>query len=338
LLGSDSTGAALAQLGAGFTVNSILLKYSRADESQADIMGTQILYDSGYDPRAMAQFFEKIQAENKGGNPVEFFSDHPNPDHRIERVDQEIDQLGGPPRVAKTDSKEFQEIKRYVLSRPAPPGKGSKLAFFEIFLDDLFCASLAFQCCKFGEIVTTEQRRHAVTPAVTRSDDGTICFEMSRNKPSNDLACDERLVTQHQDDRGGSGVRRNNGFDADTHGRADAGFPLLILRFPQVESAQSFPRRRRVRARHHDHGPASCLKCDGRGASKQCLAAELKQLLRRAHPRRGTCCQNDCADACQIKRSLRTSAKKCSSPYIDPDRPTIQSAHLNHGFLQSSGK
>src|SRR5882724_6068632 len=73
----------------------------------------------------MAQFFEKIQAENKGGNPVEFFSDHPNPDHRIERVDQEIDQLGGPPRVAKTDSKEFQEIKRYVLSRPAPPGKGS---------------------------------------------------------------------------------------------------------------------------------------------------------------------------------------------------------------------
>jgi hypothetical protein len=125
LLGSNSTGAALAQLGAGFTVNSILLKYSRTDESQADIMGTQILYDSGYDPRAMAQFFEKIQAESKGKNPVEFFSDHPNPDHRLERVDQEIDQLGGSPRGAKTDSREFQDIKRYVLSRPAPPGKGS---------------------------------------------------------------------------------------------------------------------------------------------------------------------------------------------------------------------
>ena len=62
LLGSNSTGAALAQLGAGFTVNSILLKYSRDAESQADLMGTQILYDSGYDPRAMGQFF----AEDRG--------------------------------------------------------------------------------------------------------------------------------------------------------------------------------------------------------------------------------------------------------------------------------
>ena len=125
LLGSNSTGAALAQLGAGFTVNSILLKYSRTDETQADIMGTQILYDSGYDPRAMAQFFEKLQALSKGKNPVEFFSDHPNPDHRLERVDQEIDNLGGSPRGAKTDSQQFQDIKRYVLSRPAPPAKGS---------------------------------------------------------------------------------------------------------------------------------------------------------------------------------------------------------------------
>jgi hypothetical protein len=117
--------AALAQLGAGFTLNSIMLKYSRSDETQADVMGTQILYDSGYDPRAMAQFFEKLQAADKGGQPVEFFSDHPNPDHRLERVDQEIEQLGGSPRGTKTDSREFQDIKRYVLSRPAPPVKGS---------------------------------------------------------------------------------------------------------------------------------------------------------------------------------------------------------------------
>jgi hypothetical protein len=71
----------------------------------------------------MAQFFEKIQAEDKGGSPPEFFSSHPNPENRTGRVDQEIDKLGGPPRGAKTDSREFQDIKRYVLSRPAPPGK-----------------------------------------------------------------------------------------------------------------------------------------------------------------------------------------------------------------------
>jgi len=124
-LGSNSTGAILAQLGAGFATNSLLLKYSRTAESQADLMGTQILYDSGYDDRAMAQFFEKIQAQDEGGRPVEFFSNHPNPDNRIEHVNQEIANLGGSQSGLKTDSREFQDIKQYVLSLPAPPGKGS---------------------------------------------------------------------------------------------------------------------------------------------------------------------------------------------------------------------
>ena len=117
LLGSNSIGAVLAQIGAGFAVNSVLLKYSRTAESQADTMGTQILYDSGYDPRAMAQFFEKIQAQDKGGS-IEFFSNHPNPGNRITRVNQELDNLGGQQRGYRTDSQEFQDIKRYVQSLP----------------------------------------------------------------------------------------------------------------------------------------------------------------------------------------------------------------------------
>jgi hypothetical protein len=121
---NNSMKAMLAQLGADFATNSLLLKYSRTAESQADEMGTQILYDSGYDPRAMAQFFQKIQAEDKSGRPVEFFSNHPNPDNRLERVDQEIGLLGGSPRGGKTDSREFQDIKRYVLSLPAPRAIG----------------------------------------------------------------------------------------------------------------------------------------------------------------------------------------------------------------------
>jgi Zn-dependent protease with chaperone function len=126
LLGSgDSTGAVLAKLGANFTVNSVLLKYSRTDESEADVMATQILYDSGYDPRAMGQFFEKMQAENKGENTIEFFSSHPDTDNRLKLVDQEVNNLGGLPRGSKTDSKEFQEIKRYVLPLQAS-GKVSK--------------------------------------------------------------------------------------------------------------------------------------------------------------------------------------------------------------------
>jgi Peptidase family M48 len=125
MLGGNSIAGILARAGISSGAGLLFLKYSRTDESQADILGTQILYDSGYDPRAMAQFFEKIQAESKG-HPVEFFSDHPNPDHRIERVDEEVDKLGGPPAGYKADSPEFHQIKTLVQSLPRPVKGGSR--------------------------------------------------------------------------------------------------------------------------------------------------------------------------------------------------------------------
>jgi predicted Zn-dependent protease len=51
----------------------------REQVSQADEMGTQILYDSGYDPRAMGQFFRKIQAARQGGAGSGFFQQPPKP-------------------------------------------------------------------------------------------------------------------------------------------------------------------------------------------------------------------------------------------------------------------
>jgi len=60
MLGRNSIGAVMAQLGIGFGTNSIILHYSRAAESQSDVIGTQILYEMGYDPKQMANFFEKL--------------------------------------------------------------------------------------------------------------------------------------------------------------------------------------------------------------------------------------------------------------------------------------
>src|SRR5438128_8768683 len=114
----DSTGGALMTTLGTFAAGGVLLRYSRPAESQADVMGTQVLYDSGYDPRAMAQFFEKLEAESKGKNPPEVFSDHPNPEHRAERVDEEVEQLGGVQPNFKRDSAEFEAIKREVLALP----------------------------------------------------------------------------------------------------------------------------------------------------------------------------------------------------------------------------
>ena len=126
-----STGGALLSQGVALGAGGLLLRYSRSDETQADVLGTQTLYDAGYDPRAMAQFFEKLQAETKGKNPPQFLSDHPSPGNRVERVNEEIDKLGGVPPNAKRDSPEFEAIKREVMSLPVvktPPASAGNAA------------------------------------------------------------------------------------------------------------------------------------------------------------------------------------------------------------------
>ena len=126
-----STGGVLLTQGVALGAGSVLLHYSRSDETQADVLGTQTLYDVGYDPRAMAQFFEKLESETKGKNPPQFLSDHPNPGNRVERVDEEIDKLGGVPPNAKRDSADFEAAKREVMSLPVvktPPASAASAA------------------------------------------------------------------------------------------------------------------------------------------------------------------------------------------------------------------
>jgi beta-barrel assembly-enhancing protease len=130
IFGGSASGALLSQ-GVALGAGGLLLRYSRSDETQADVLGTQALYDAGYDPRAMAQFFEKLQAETKGKNPPQFLSDHPNPGNRVERVNEEIDKLGGVRPNAKRDSPEFEAIKREVISLPVvktPPASAGNAA------------------------------------------------------------------------------------------------------------------------------------------------------------------------------------------------------------------
>ena len=121
VLGSNSVGGVLAQLGLSLGLNSLFLKYSRDAESQADLMGTQIMHDTGYDPRGMVEFFEKIQAESKG-RAIQFFSDHPNPENRISNVQHEIERLASAPPNARRDSPDFHTAKNLLAGLPAPKG------------------------------------------------------------------------------------------------------------------------------------------------------------------------------------------------------------------------
>jgi predicted Zn-dependent protease len=122
LLGQSSSGMTdFAKLGISLGVSSILLHNSRSAESQADQVGTYVLYHAGYEPKAMAQFFEIIQKKYPQ-QTIQFFSDHPVPENRIKAVDEEIPLLG--PSMgdsAKTDSPEFQAVKKRLLAMPPPP-------------------------------------------------------------------------------------------------------------------------------------------------------------------------------------------------------------------------
>ena len=135
ILGREgSLTAQLAEMG----VDSILLKNSRSAESQADQVGAYILYQAGYDPHALGQFFEIVQKKYPQ-RTIQFISDHPNPENRIKNIDSEIAILG-PAKEWKTDSPEFEEAKKRLLSllgpasvsSPAPPpAPSSRLTRFE---------------------------------------------------------------------------------------------------------------------------------------------------------------------------------------------------------------
>jgi predicted Zn-dependent protease len=98
---------------AGFLVPMSLLKFSRGYESEADMLGLQYMYKTGYDPASFVDFFEKIQAleKKKHGAVAELFSSHPMTDDRIQAAQKNIqDNLEARPEYVVNTS-EFNEVK-----------------------------------------------------------------------------------------------------------------------------------------------------------------------------------------------------------------------------------
>jgi Zn-dependent protease with chaperone function len=112
LLGTSALAQA-AQMGISFGVGSYFLKNSREAEKEADLLGTDIMYDTGYDPHAMAQFFSKIQQQG-GSRAPQFFSDHPDPGNRVVYVSAEVKTL--PTKSFRSSSPAFLAVKQKVGS------------------------------------------------------------------------------------------------------------------------------------------------------------------------------------------------------------------------------
>ncbi len=84
-------GAIIGQ-GSQVAVGTYFLKFSREYETEADVLGAQIMARAGYDPRDLANMFRTIQQQGGSGGP-QFMSSHPNPNNRYERINQEAAML-----------------------------------------------------------------------------------------------------------------------------------------------------------------------------------------------------------------------------------------------------
>lgn len=92
------------------------LKYSRKYETQADILGAQIMARAGYDPRDLANMFRTIAQQGGGSGGPEWLSSHPNPGNREQRIMQEASMLrveGG-----RGDSAQFRQIQSRLRGYP----------------------------------------------------------------------------------------------------------------------------------------------------------------------------------------------------------------------------
>lgn len=97
---------ALAEIAADLAAGVAYLAFSRNDEYESDELSVKYLYETSYDARGVAGFFEKIEGSPQ---PPEFLSTHPNPGNRIEKINEIWTGLGG--KVGETYPQRYQAFK-----------------------------------------------------------------------------------------------------------------------------------------------------------------------------------------------------------------------------------
>jgi predicted Zn-dependent protease len=101
-----------------------MLHFSRADESQADLLGFYEMLRAGWDPHGYLALFDHLNALEKSSNGIRipFLSDHPPTPERAEAIRHELEGVTVPSGAA-TDSVKFQVFKTAMGLLPEPPKK-----------------------------------------------------------------------------------------------------------------------------------------------------------------------------------------------------------------------
>jgi Zn-dependent protease with chaperone function len=117
--GAVLAGEAGAQLGM-MGVQAWMTKFSREYETQADVLGAQIMANAGYDPHDLANMFKTIEKESGGSRAPEFLSSHPNPENRYENINREAELL----RVSNNpirNTRDFERVQSRLRGMPKAP-------------------------------------------------------------------------------------------------------------------------------------------------------------------------------------------------------------------------
>jgi len=106
------TGYAIRQ-GAGLAIPLGFLTFSRGFESEADMLGLEYMYKTGYDPTSFVDFFEKIQTleKKKPGTLSKVFSTHPMTDDRIKAAQKNIATILKDKPEYVVNTSEFNDVK-----------------------------------------------------------------------------------------------------------------------------------------------------------------------------------------------------------------------------------
>jgi hypothetical protein len=112
-----NVGSAVAQ-GTQFGLGTAFLRFSREFERQADLLGSHIMADAGYDPRDMASMFKTIEEQGGSGGPA-WLSSHPDPGDRYTAITHEATLLDV--RNPRHDTRTFTQAQaRLRQMSPAP--------------------------------------------------------------------------------------------------------------------------------------------------------------------------------------------------------------------------
>jgi len=101
--------AKIATQAAGIASQFEGLRYNRGQENEADMYGLDYLVDAGYDPYAMVGLMEVLKEQSKN-RTIEFFSTHPSPDNRIEKIQAQIHEKGFGYNRGIINTKDYQNI------------------------------------------------------------------------------------------------------------------------------------------------------------------------------------------------------------------------------------